>query len=160
MVCETSGSKRSWPSSRRVSQPLFSVIGYEIIPGADGNHFLLTSNLQTQAVAFGSEFNCFAQNSSSANDISGNAKLADKFGISYTLGGAGSCLVGHYSYRGKSGEILLIGSRQTGLTYLLELGANNSPSTGLFVLDRLDSGAHGAWIGVPPKTSLTVNWTR
>ncbi|MDL5497914.1 hypothetical protein, partial [Escherichia coli] len=60
------------------------------------------------------------------------------------------------SYSGKNKDISLRGMKKDGLIDLMELDKNNV-STGLFLLDRLDSAAHGAWIGVPPKDVLTVN---
>jgi len=137
-------------------ETLFSLVGYELIPRRDGLGFLLSSDLQTQTVAFSGNLACFTLSEGTTNDVSGKAKLAEKYNINYALSSADGCLAGHYSYAGKAGEILLKGSKTDGLAYLLELGANNA-STGLFVLDRLDGGVHGVWIGVPPKSPLTVN---
>ncbi|MFX1686028.1 hypothetical protein PWR05_15710 [Paraburkholderia sp. A2RI-6] len=127
---------------------LFSVAGYELIPGADGKRFLLTGDLQAKTVVFEGNFDCFAQDTIPTSDISGKARVAHRLNINFTLGSVGGCLIGHYSYAGRGEDIVLRGLKRDGLTYLLELGANNV-STGMFVLDRLDSGARGGWISVP-----------
>jgi hypothetical protein len=136
--------------------PIFSVVGYEFIPGRDGMEFVLSKDLSNQIVMFDGNLACFAQKENVTNEISGKAKLAGKFGINYTLGSAADCLKGRYSYAGKGGEISLRGSKIDGLAYLIELDADGK-SSGMFMLDRaLDSGIHGVWIGVPPKNPLTV----
>jgi hypothetical protein len=134
---------------------IFSVSGYEFIPGDDGADFILTTDLSNQTVMFEGNLACFAQSKSVTNEISGNATLARKFNIAYTLGSAGRCLNGRYSYVEKGGEISLKGSEINGLIYLIELGSGRG-SSGMFVLDRLDGGIHGVWIGVPPKNPLSV----
>jgi hypothetical protein len=137
-------------------ETLLSLVGYELIPQHDGSSFLLSSDLQDQAVVFVGNLTCFVQRKIVPNAFSGKATLVGKFTINYTLGWVGDCLTGHYSYTATGGEIFLMGSKNDALTYLLELGANNV-STGLFVLDRLDDGARGVWIGVPPRPPLAVN---
>jgi hypothetical protein len=136
--------------------PIFSVVGYEFIPGRDGMEFVLSNDLSNQTVMFDGSLTCFAQNEDVTNEVSGRAKLAGKFGIDYTLGSAAGCLKGRYSYAGKGREISLRGSKIGGLAYLIELDADGK-SSGMFMLDKLlDSGIHGVWIGVPPKNPLTV----
>jgi hypothetical protein len=135
---------------------IFYLVGYEFIPGLDGNEFFLVRDLKDQSVIFDAGLGCFLSGAGSDNGISGKAKIASKFGINFSLNNVNDCLVGKYSYSGKNKDISLRGMKKDGLIDLMELDKNNV-STGLFLLDRLDSAAHGAWIGVPPKDVLTVN---
>ncbi len=135
---------------------LFSVVGYELIPQKDRTGFALVTDIQSQTIVFNGNFTCFLQKPSMPNKSTGTAKIANKFNINYTIESNGNCLAGHYSYAKENNAIGLTGYKHGDLYYFLETGQNHI-SSGIFLLSRIDGGAYGLWIGVPPKNPLTVN---
>lgn len=133
---------------------IFSVSGYELIPS--GNNFSLIADLQNATIVFSGIWRCYQYNSASEGIRSENARIADRFPIKFTMGSVNGCLIGHYSYIEKNGQITLKGSRQGRALHLLELDSRKE-STGLFMLDGLASGVRGVWVAAPPKEVLTVD---
>lgn len=140
----------------RTGKSLATLVGYELIPKVDGFGFAIIADLQSQAIVFSGDARCLSKDLVNSNSLSGVAKIADKFSINYTLNEVNACVFGHYSYFGGSGEISLKGHKSNGVFYLLEM-VSQKTSSGLFILNRLDGGARGVWVAVPPKEPLTVN---
>lgn len=140
----------------RRDELLFSTHGYELIPGNDGLKFVLSADLPSHVVNFEGDLACIARPHDARNDIFGKARMGGRLEIGYALANAEGCINGNYYYLKKNVNIELSGVRKGALTYLLELSPSRA-STGLFVIDRLSPDIHGAWVSVPPKSSLSIN---
>jgi hypothetical protein len=140
----------------RRDELLFSIIGYELIPGDDGFRFVLGADLANRVVSFEGNLACVSHPRGTHNDILGKAKIGGKLEINYALASADGCMVGDYAYVKQGVNIGLSGVRQGRLVYLLELTPSKT-STGLFVLDQLTPRMRGAWISVPPKSPLSID---
>lgn len=140
----------------RHGELLFSVYGYELIPRGDGSGFVLSADLPDRAVNFEGNLTCASRPRGARDKFIGKAKIGGKLEISYALTNADNCVIGSYAYVKSGINIAMMGMKQGGLTYLLELTSSKA-STGLFLLDQLTTGMHGAWIGVPPKKPLAIN---
>jgi hypothetical protein len=135
---------------------LFSIAGYELIPKENETEFVLISDIQNQIIIFNGDWACYLLKSQMPSSSIGVSKIANKFYINYAIETIENCWTGHYSYVGKNKNIELSGYKSENVYYLMEMG-RNLISNGLFVLDRIDGGTHGLWIGVPTKIRLTVD---
>ncbi|WP_341317365.1 hypothetical protein WN982_39460 [Paraburkholderia sp. IMGN_8] len=135
---------------------LATLVGYELIPKVDGFGFAIIAGLQSQAIVFSGDARCLSKEMVNSNPSSGVAKIANGLAINYTLNETNACISGHYSYAGRNGDIVLKGYKDNGIFYLLEM-VSHKISSGLFILNRLDGGARGVWVAVPPKEPLMVN---
>jgi hypothetical protein len=83
------------------------------------------------------------------------AKLGVELQIRYSIGSKGDCYGGAYSYIENGVPIKLTGKVTENIYYLMEQGSDKD-STGLFMLDKLDTRMRGIWVGTKLRNDLAV----
>ncbi|WP_321951738.1 hypothetical protein [Paraburkholderia bannensis] len=134
---------------------IFSVLGYEFIPGGMlKGEFALVGAVGEHTVFHVNNLDCLASSKIPENSPSRSGEIG-KYKIKYFALKEGGGIYGRYSYDGKENSVDLLGISLRDATHLLEVG-NGKKVTGLFDLMPDIYGFEGNWISAPPGKILPV----
>ncbi|MGF6609955.1 hypothetical protein OKW45_004877 [Paraburkholderia sp. WSM4175] len=137
------------------AQKLFSVRGYELIPGGiSRGEFAFVGASGESTTLYVSSLDCMLSPIPSEKASSKTGTIG-KYRIRYSAQKFGDCAYGSYAYENKASEIRLFGSASKDTVHLLEM-TGNKDVTGLFDLDPNIEHFNGNWISVPPGKLFLV----
>lgn len=136
-------------------QKIFSVRGYEIIPGGTSKgEFALVGSLGESTTLYVNNLDCVTYPKLSGRHSPRSGAIG-KYRIRYFAQKFGGCAYGSYAYEKNTGDMRLLGTASKEAVRLLEM-TGNKDVTGLFDLNPNIGNFNGNWMSVPPGKLLLV----
>jgi len=136
-------------------QKIFSVRGYELIPGGiSKGEFALIGASGKGTTLYVGNLNCMIS-SVFSEKIAPKTGVIGKYKIRYSAQKIGDCIYGSYAYENKASQISLFGTASKDAVRLLEM-TENKDVTGLFELNPDIENFNGNWISAPPGSLFPV----
>ncbi|WP_156923763.1 hypothetical protein [Burkholderia sp. WSM2232] len=148
-------SKETTIAFNTSGERIFSVLGYEFIPGgSSGGEFAFIGASNERVILHTNNLECMISSKKQGGAAFKTGAIG-KYQIQYSVYKSGKCASGTYVYDNGSGQIDLFGVAQKDSLNLLELAANKEIS-GLFNLDPDLLNLNGIWTSAPPGKVFRV----